>query len=399
MTTLIQKTDVPVKAGIFNAILLLFLGSVFVFSGLIKLNDPVGTKIKLEEYFEVFAQDLPALSGFFESLVPLALTFSVILCVAEVVLGVAVLLRYRMKLTVWLLLGIIVFFTILTFYSAYFNKVTDCGCFGDAIKLKPWQSFGKDVLLLTIILYLLSQRSRLPALFPEKTGNLLTGLVTALCLALGLYAIFYLPPVDFLPYKTGKSIPEQMKLPPGAKTDIFETTYTLKNEKSGIIKVMTDKDYIATEIWKDSTWHILPEKTENRLVQEGEKPKIMGFAVTDSSHNDITEQLFKGNKLLVIVQNFPQANEKSLQTLNDFISQHKNTKGMETLLLTSSDEATALAFQKKYGLTLPLCFADGTVLKTMMRTNPGVMLLQNGTVRHKWSYLQLPGTKEIQENL
>ena len=122
------------------------VGILFIFSGLIKLNDPVGTEIKLEEYFEVFAQDLPALHDFFIGLVPFALYFSVLLCVAEVVLGVALLVSYKPKSTSWLLLITIVFFTFLTFYSAYFNRVTDCGCFGDAIKLKPWTSFSKDML-------------------------------------------------------------------------------------------------------------------------------------------------------------------------------------------------------------------------------------------------------------
>ena len=123
-----------------------FVGVLFIFSGLIKLNDPVGTQIKLEEYFDVFATDIPALSGLFHGLVPLALYLSVILCVLEVVLGIALLIKYKLQSTLWVLLLLTVFFTFLTFYSAYFNRVTDCGCFGDAIKLTPWQSFSKDII-------------------------------------------------------------------------------------------------------------------------------------------------------------------------------------------------------------------------------------------------------------
>ena len=131
-------------------------GALFIFSGIIKVNDPVGTAIKLEEYFQVFASDI---APFFEWFVPAALVLSVVLSVLEVVLGTALVIGYRMKLTAWILLAIIVFFTFLTFYSAYFNKVTDCGCFGDAIKLTPWQSFYKDIILLILIAVIFWKRN------------------------------------------------------------------------------------------------------------------------------------------------------------------------------------------------------------------------------------------------
>ena len=133
------------------------VGVLFIFSGLIKINDPVGTQIKLEEYFEVFSSDFTPL---FEYLVPLALFLSVILCTLEVIIGIALILNYRMKITSSILLSLIVFFTFLTFYSAYFNKVTDCGCFGDAIKLTPWESFTKDIILLlfSLIIFFLTNK-------------------------------------------------------------------------------------------------------------------------------------------------------------------------------------------------------------------------------------------------
>ena len=133
-----------------------FVGGLFIFSGLIKLNDPVGTEIKLEEYFEVFAEDF---GSFFLWFKPYALEIGMILIVLEVVLGVAVLINYRMNLTTKVLLALMVFFTFLTFYSAYFNKVTDCGCFGDAIKLTPWESFWKDMILMVFVLHLFWYRN------------------------------------------------------------------------------------------------------------------------------------------------------------------------------------------------------------------------------------------------
>ena len=125
-----------------------FVGLLFIFSGLVKLNDPMGTAIKMEEYFEVFSSDIWSVFHYF---VPYAMHFGLLVVILEVLLGVALLINYRMKLTSWVLLLLIVFFTFLTFYSAYFNKVTDCGCFGDAIPLTPWQSFGKDIVLLIFL--------------------------------------------------------------------------------------------------------------------------------------------------------------------------------------------------------------------------------------------------------
>src|SRR5690606_3277590 len=161
------------------------VGVVFIFSGLIKLNDPVGTQIKLEEYFEVFAQDIPFLQSLFHGLVPLALYIAVFLCVAEVVLGVALLVRYKPKATNFLLLLIIIFFSLLTFYSAYFNKVTDCGCFGDAIKLKPWTSFINDLILLVLIVIIIwYQRFTKP--LPTA---IMVALATVGSLGLAFYAV------------------------------------------------------------------------------------------------------------------------------------------------------------------------------------------------------------------
>ena len=138
------------------SILRYLVGSIFIFSGLIKINDPVGTQIKLEEYFGVFSTDFTSL---FELLVPFALLISIALCTLEIIIGIALLMNYKMRIVLKLLLSLIVFFTFLTFYSAYFNKVTDCGCFGDAIKLTPWESFYKDIILLvfSISIYFLNK--------------------------------------------------------------------------------------------------------------------------------------------------------------------------------------------------------------------------------------------------
>ena len=151
-----------------------FVGCLFIFSGLIKLNDPVGTKIKMEEYFEVFAEDF---GSFFHYLIPYALEIGLIIVVLEIVLGVAVLIYYKMEWTTKVLLALMVFFTFLTFYSAYFNKVTDCGCFGDAIKLTPWESFIKDLVLMVFVLHLFWYRKQYTPTLRTREGHAVVGVV------------------------------------------------------------------------------------------------------------------------------------------------------------------------------------------------------------------------------
>jgi uncharacterized membrane protein YphA (DoxX/SURF4 family) len=370
------------------------VGVLFIFSGLIKLNDPVGTKIKLEEYFEVFAADLPWAAGLFHALVPTALVLAVVLCAAEVVLGVALLLRYRLKTTLWILLGLIVFFTILTFYSAWFNRVTDCGCFGDAIKLTPWQSFGKDVLLLTLILVLISRRNRLSSTASPRAG-LAVGVSAVACVLVGIYAIVFLPPFDLLPYKKGDNIAENMKLPPNAPTDEFEITYTLKNAASGEARQMTDKQYIATEIWKDTTWQIA-ETSEPKLVRRGVRPKITDFSVTTPKGEDVTQQVFAGRKLLVVMRDVRHATENELRAIGELIRGLQG-KPVEVMLLTASDGNLFEEYRQEYQLTAPYYFTDNTVLKTMIRTDPGVLLLQNGTVVDKWPAASIPSAEAVGE--
>jgi uncharacterized membrane protein YphA (DoxX/SURF4 family) len=397
MKTIARKPQQASAIQALNHAVRWFVGVLFIFSGLIKLNDPVGTQIKLTEYFEVFAADLPALAGLFHALIPAALVLAVVLCVAEVVLGVALLVRYRLQTTLWVLLGLIVFFTFLTFYSAWFNKVTDCGCFGDAIKLTPWQSFGKDILLLVLLLWLFSQRHRLDSGKPSSSRGILVGASVAVSLAVALYAIFYLPLVDFLPYKKGASIPENMKLPPGAKPDVYVTYYTMKNAKTGEQKEVSDKEYIDTEIWKDESWQIAAT-SEPRLVQKGTKPKITDFAVSTPDGQNITERVFQGNKLLIVIADVQKGNKNSFAGIQGLIAGLKD-KNVEPLFLTSSDEATFEAFRHEYQWSAPFYLTDATVLKTMIRTNPGVILLRDGVVLEKWPAIAIPAAETVQKEL
>src|SRR5688572_26969882 len=214
----------------------IFVGVLFIFSGLIKINDPAGTAIKLEEYFEVFSEDF---GSFFLSLKPLSLVLAVILNVLEIVLGVALLMRWHLKTVLNFLLALIIFFTFLTFYSAYFNKVTDCGCFGDAIKLTPWESFSKDIVLVLFILHLFWYRKGYQPVLRSREGHAVVIVTTLLCFYLGIYAIRHLPFIDFRAYKIGNNIPEQMQPPEQPK---FEYVFKKKDTGEEIVseKYLTD---------------------------------------------------------------------------------------------------------------------------------------------------------------
>jgi uncharacterized membrane protein YphA (DoxX/SURF4 family) len=368
-------------------------GLLFIFSGLIKLNDPAGTQIKMDEYFEVFAHDF---SPLFEHFVPLALPIAIIMCVLEVVLGVALLFLYRMKATTWALLGIIVFFSFLTFYSAYFNKVTDCGCFGDAIKLTPWQSFGKDVVLTLLILVLFLNKNNLKTTFSEKLGAAVVGGATILSCFAAYWAIAHLPFIDFRPYKIGDSIPENMKMPPNARPDRFAVRmYTLTNAVTKEVKTMPDTTYMNSGIWEDTTWAVTAT-TDPVLLEKGDRPKITDYSLTDSDGQDITNFTFEGNKLIIVVRQVEDANKDCFPAINTLVKELElSPLKVIPLAITSSDGAKFEEFRHSVQLAIPYYFTDNTVLKTIMRSNPGVWLLKDGVVKGKWHYNDVPTAKQV----
>ncbi|NID09298.1 BT_3928 family protein [Fibrivirga algicola] len=350
------------------------VGLLFIISGLIKMNDPVGTQIKMTEYFEVFAEDLPALAFFFHAFIPYMLYLSVFMCAAEVVLGVALLVSYRPKLTTWLLLLLVGFFTFLTFYSAYFNKVTDCGCFGEALKLKPWTSFTKDVVLMVLILFIIGHRNRMKA---RKTGWAVF-LSFVLSVGLGVWAIQYLSPIDMLPYAVGKSIPTQMK-----PSEPLRFSYIMT--KNG-------QEYEMEKYPTDTTFKF----KEMITLNESAKPKITDYRIWSDTDGDFTEQSFQGNKLFVIVKDPATIDAGSVPAIRTLINELKGTNVTPLLLTSASDEAIN-AFKKEFLLDLPAYKGDATVLKTIMRADPGTWLLSNGFVRGKWHNNRTPDKAEVLE--
>lgn len=323
---------------VLNSVARYLVGGLFIFSGLIKINDPVGTQIKLEEYFTVFAIDI---APFFEALKPMALFLSVFLSTLEIVLGIAVLLKYKPKITTAALLGMIVFFTFLTFYSAYFNKVTDCGCFGDAIKLTPWQSFIKDIILLVFILVLFLNRKKDEVLGNLKMKNIVLSGALFLCLLISYLAITHLPFIDFRAYKVGTHIPTEM-LPPA-------------NDPN-------------------------------------EVPKITNFAVWGDA-SDETQNILTGRKLLVIVHEVDKSDLDAFTDIMSLVPAIAN--GVESIAITASSGAQFESLRHQVQLAIPYFYSDATLLKTMIRSNPGLVLIDNGTIIKKWHFNDIPSASEV----
>jgi len=355
---------------------------LFIFSGLVKINDPLGFSYKLEEYFEVF--HITFLSG-------LALYIAILLCALEVILGFALLIGVRPVKVAWGLLLLIIFFAFLTFYSAFFKVVQTCGCFGDAIPLTPWQSFSKDLFLLVLVVVLFKHRNNIKPLFVAKTADQLLIAATIVSIGLGLYTYNFLPVIDFLPYKVGANIPDEMKVPSGAKPDEYEITYHLKNKKTGETKVMNNTEYLGSGIWKDNNWETVGSG-ESRFVKKGFTPKIQDLSIHDAQGTDYTKELLSNpfNNVIIAAYDLREADEDAIGRLNALainLSQNYNTR---TILLTSSSAQFSQAYSKQHHLVCEIFYVDDVPLKEMVRANPGILLLKNGTVLNKWHYHSIP---------
>ena len=354
----------------------LLLGSVFIFSGLIKLNDPVGMGLKLEEYFEVFAQDF---GSFFLIFTGSARTLAIFLSSLETVLGVALLLRWHLRQVLWVLLGLLVFFGFLTFYSAAFNKVTDCGCFGDFLKLTPWTSFAKDMVLLGLWAVVFREQRFLRHSYARgQLGVVYITVASAVAIGIGVYALGHLPYFDFRPYKVGNNIGKLMQ--PAAPL-----RYKYIMTRGGTTQEFTDYP-------TDTTWKF--GKMVPLNPQDG--PKITDFRVWNDE-GDYTQELLRGNKLVLIIQNLDRTDRDRFKQINKLLRAADSSRMHITpLALTSNSPAEFDSFRHEENLAVPYYYADATVLKTIIRSNPGFLLLQNGVVKGKFHYHDIPSRGKLE---
>lgn len=343
----------------------ILVGGLFIFSGLIKLNDPIGFSFKLEDYF---APDVLNL----EFLVPYALAIAIFVVIFEVLLGVMTLIGYARKFTVWSLLLMIVFFTFLTFYSAYFNKVTDCGCFGDAIPLTPWESFIKDIVLLVFILILFIGQKHITPIF-KKTSKYILAISLLFCVFITYQVLNHLPYLDFRAYKIESNIQESMSIPPDAPRAIYD--YSWKFNVNGQEKiVVTQGDYPAVEGEFVGV--------ETALVQEGYAPPITDFTIETSDETVTDKILAIENLIMVVVYNVERSNPKGFENIKK-ITDEAIEKGYTVVGLSASIEHTIDELKTTHNLDFDFYFCDQTVLKTIVRSNPGILELNAGTIKQK----------------
>jgi uncharacterized membrane protein YphA (DoxX/SURF4 family) len=360
-------------------ILAALTGGLFVFSGAVKLNDPVGTALKMEEYFQVFAADFNPL---FRELVPYSLPFAIFICVVEVVLGLALLSNFKKYFTLSSLLALVIFFAFLTYYSAEYNKVTDCGCFGDAIKLSPWESFYKDIILMGALLLLLVISFFLKKDKKKKVSAIPSYVVlggTIFSLIAAYYVLAHEPFIDFRPFKVGNDI-KAMRTP--LKKPIYEYIMT---DSTG--KELVFKDYPQDSTLKYKSYRLANPEDSLLFL-----PKIMDYNFTHPERGDYTEESLKGNKMLILVQNVGKTNRDAYAEIAKLAGEAKN---VEFAVITADSEDKVKELLKSTGLNLPFYFGDEKLIKTVMRCNPGLFLLKDGVVAGKWHYNDTPNAEKL----
>jgi uncharacterized membrane protein YphA (DoxX/SURF4 family) len=346
------------------------LGLVFIFSGFVKAVDPLGTVYKIEDYLKAFG-------GFFIDLLPLATIAAVSMIALEFVLGVCMTLNVRTRWTAWVALVFYCVMTPLTLYIAIKDPVSDCGCFGDAIVISNWQTFWKNVILLTLAILLVIWRKHIHSLWNWVVE---LGWASIALLSVGglmWYTYLHLPIIDFRPFKIGNHLPSLMIIPEGAEQDVYETIFIYS--KDGVEKEFTLENYPKD----DDSWTFV--RQESKLIKKGYEPPIHDFVITDSQGEDITQKILTSTEpvTLIIMYDLSKSNMDymdKVEALYESCMEH----GQECYIVTGSSSESIEEFGNAHPiLKSHICSCDGVTLKTIVRANPGVIVLQNGTVIDK----------------
>jgi uncharacterized membrane protein YphA (DoxX/SURF4 family) len=361
------------------------VGILFIFSGLVKADDPLGLSYKMQEFFEVWN---------FHWLDHFTLAFSVLMIVFEIVAGVAILLGWRMKLFSWLILLLMIFFTFLTAYAFLSGKVRECGCFGDCIPITAGVSFTKDLILLVLVFFLFLVRDGIQPALPAAGSAGVLILATLASFAIQWYVLVHLPVVDCLPYKVGNNIPEKMKIPPGALPD--STVITMVYEKSGK-KLEFDAAHFPKDF--DDSYHFVSRY--DKVVREGNAvPAIKDFVLTTGEGTDTTQDVLaaKGYKLFEFVKQLDEAH--SAEQPFGVILTMARSKHIPVILITG-DYDNLMEHIQHMGIAADVTIlkCDATAIKTAARADPTLYLLKGGTILAKWSYADfgkaIPGVNEL----
>lgn len=354
-----------------------FVGLVFIFSGFVKLIDPLGTNYKFIDYFETMG---------LEMLVPLALPLAMTMCVAEFLIGIGLFFSARIRLSAWSVLIFMAFFTPLTLWLAIDNPVPDCGCFGDAIKLTNWETFWKNMIIDVFVLIVFLTSDRIKFGFNNAVQWLIIAVGVFAGYGMTIYSYNHLPLIDFMTWHVGNRLAPEVTLP-------IEYFVTYKNKQSG-----ESKEFKSQEIPSDSLFSVNWEWVSTR-EENPNKIKDHGLSFTDEEGNVMTDNYVKNKEyqFILVAYNLESANWEKMAELKALIDSCYN-KEYSVILLTSTSPELAKKFIGKHGLMVDVFYADDTSLKQVIRANPGLVLLKNALVLGKWNINDLPTYKQLKES-
>ena len=351
------------------------LAASFIFSGFVKAVDPLGFQYKIQDYLAAFG-----MASWFPSFFPLL--GGIVLSSVEFFIGISLFFGTRRTIASSLALMLMIFMTPLTLYLALFDPVSDCGCFGDAWVLTNWETFGKNIVLLFAAMMAFRHRRMLVRFISVKMEWLVSLYTLFFVFTLSFYCLDRLPVLDFRPYKIGKNILEGMTMPEGAKPSVYESIFIL--EKNGEKKEFTLDNY------PDSTWTFVDTRTV--LKEKGYEPPIHDFSLVEqSTGEDITDKVLTdiNYTFLLVAHRIEEADDSNIDLINE-IYDYSVENGYGFYCLTSSPSEEIELWRDKTGAEYPFCLVDDITLKTMIRSNPGLMLIRNGVILNKWNDADLP---------
>lgn len=355
------------------------LGATFVFSGFVKAIDPIGTQYKLQDYISAVG-----MGGIVPDIV--TLLASVALSALEFSLGVFVLFAIRRHLVSKILVAFMAVMTLITVWIALFNPVKDCGCFGEALRLTNVQTLLKNIVLLAASVVVAWRPLRMYRFLSRSTQWIAINYTILFVLLLSAHCLYHLPLIDFRPYHIGMNIKKGMEIPAGAPQPEFETTFIL--QKNGVKKEFTLDNY------PDSSWQFVDSKTVQ--TKEGYVPPIHDFSIQKADGDDITDSVLtaKGYIFLLVSPHLEQADDSNFGDI-DLLYEYCQERKIPFYCLTASTKKDIDHWGDITGAEYPFCFTDETTLKTIIRSNPGLLLLKDGTIIRKWSHNDLPSSSSL----
>lgn len=356
----------------------IIIAPVFIFSGFVKAIDPLGSSYKFSDYFEAFGMDF---------LTPIALALAFILSTTELVIGLSILMGVATRFMSWALLVFMSFFTILTFISALTSPVSDCGCFGDAVILTNWQTFWKNIVFMIPTLIVFYGRKRYRPIAPLGSEWGIVTIFILIAISLSIYNYRNLPVFDFRPYDIGTHIPTDMDIPDDAAVDEYETTFIYAKDGE-------EQEFAIEDIpYTDTAWKYVDRI--NTLISKGYEPPIHDFTITTVNGVEITDSVLLNPEfsLLVVAYNLDKAKTSNIDEISKLAVDLKG-KGVLTYGLTSSPSDQIVDANERFNFKFHV--TDEITLKTIIRSNPGLLLLKDGVIVNKWHYNNLPTIEDLE---